>query len=197
MRQTINTIIHQPALSPCPSPRLGRGAGGEGQPARRASLFFQQLTIVFAIMFLIAGCSTVNALNPFKSSGPQKAKVETIKIISDINLNNNMATALDLVFVYDVPNLQLPKTGPEWFQEKEKRKYGLADAFDVVSLQIPPPDLVTVQTVELPRRYRDAVKVLCYANYIDAAGQPMLNLTPYPRVSLRLTRTKIIVTPLP
>jgi type VI secretion system protein len=124
------------------------------------------------------------------SSSPPKTNVESIQVVAESNANQNTATALDIVFVYDTTAAgMLPKTGPDWFDKKASLVSGLAKSIDVVSLQVPPA--MTVE-VPLPKKYYKAIGVYSYANYLEAAGQPMGNLTPYKKMTIRLTPDNIV-----
>jgi type VI secretion system protein len=124
------------------------------------------------------------------SSSPPKTKVEGIQVVAESKANQNTATALDIVFVYDTTAAgMLPKTGPDWFDKKAALVSGLAKSIDVVSLQVPPT--MTVE-VPLPKKYDKAIGVYSYANYLEAAGQPMGNLTPYKQMTIRLTPDNVI-----
>jgi type VI secretion system protein len=137
--------------------------------------------IATAILFaLLAACS----------SSPPKTNVESIQVVAESNANQNTATALDIVFVYDTAAAgMLPKTGPEWFDKKAALVSGLATSINVVSLQVPPAMTVSVP---LPKKYAKAIGVYVYANYLGTAGQPMGNLTPYEQMTIRLTPDNII-----
>lgn len=115
------------------------------------------------------------------SNNPLRA----IQIVAEPNANQNSATAMDIVFVYDPTALSLlPKTGPEWFAKKATLAVGLGDAIDTVSLQVPPATLI--DDVALPQRAKKALAVYCYANYLTPSGQAMGNLTAYKQVRIRL-----------
>lgn len=119
-----------------------------------------------------------------------KTEVESIQVVAESNANQNTATALDIVFVYDATSAgMLPKTGPEWFDKKAGLISGLAKGIDVVPLQIPPEMTVDVP---LPKRYAKAIGVYSYANYLEPAGQPMGNLTPYKQMTIRLAPDNVV-----
>jgi type VI secretion system protein len=122
--------------------------------------------------------------------------LQTIQVLADVNANQNNATALDLVFVYDSSTLPLlPKSGPEWFDKKAALVAGLATAIDVVSLQIPPASNVNLPAAPpFPARYAKAVGVYGYANYVTPAGQAVLNLTPYGTVGIMLAPDTVTMT---
>lgn len=133
-----------------------------------------------ALLALLAACS----------SSPPKTAVKSIQVLAEINANRNTATALDVVFVYDAASAgMLPKTGPGWFDKKAALVNGLAKSIDVVPLQVPPA--MTVK-VPLPEKHSKAIGVYSYANYLEAAGQPMGNLTPYKHITIRLTPDNIV-----
>lgn len=139
-----------------------------------------KIAILVLLSSLLAACS----------SKPPKTEVKSIQVISTVNANQNTATALDIVFVYDPASASLlPKTGPDWFDKKPALVSGLAKAIDVVALQVPPAMTVDVP---LPKGYAKAIGVYSYANYLEAAGQPMGNLTPYKQPVIRLTPDNII-----
>lgn len=115
--------------------------------------------------------------------------LQSIQILAEVNANQINATALDLVFVYDANILSLlPKNGTDWFNQKAALSAGFATAIDVISLQITPASSVQLpDNPAFPARYKKAIGVYSYANYVNPAGQPVANLTPYGNVQIRLT----------
>lgn len=139
-----------------------------------------------ALFFLLALAATL----PGCSSTPPRTAIKEIQVVAEVNANQNTATALDIVFAYDTASASLlPKTGPDWFDKKAALMNGLATGIDVVSLQIPPA--MTVH-VPLPAKAGKAIGVYSYANYLGAAGQPVGNLTPYKKMTIRLTPDTIV-----
>ncbi|RCS59522.1 hypothetical protein [Parvibium lacunae] len=133
------------------------------------------LLLITALCALTA-CSTLDW--PFANS-------RTISIQADTDANQNSATAIDIVLVYDQAALsQLPQTGPEWFTKKAALTAGLGDAMKVVSLQIPPAKLI--DDVPLPKHAKKAVAVYCYTNYLSIGGQAMGDLTNFKKVRIKL-----------
>lgn len=123
------------------------------------------------------------------SSGPPKTRLRGIEVAAALGANANTATALDVVFVFDPAALPLlPKTGPEWFEHKAALAGGLANAIEVVSVQVPP---AAALTLPLPARHARAIGVYSFANYVAPAGQPVANLTPFRQVTLRLAPERI------
>lgn len=132
----------------------------------------------FFALFVVTACSSTPT-----------TKVKRIDVVADVNANRNMATALDIVFVYDpAAAALLPRTGPEWFERKAALVSGLASAIDVVSLQVPPAMRFEVQ---MPKNRGKAIGVYSYANYVEPAGQPMGNLTPFREITIGLAPDRI------
>jgi type VI secretion system protein len=146
------------------------------QHARRIERLMALLSVC-----LLTACSLFD--------GPKTTTLGQVKVVAEINANQNSATELDMVFVYDTTlTALLPKTGPEWFDTKAALMAGMATGVDVVSLQIPP---ATLADVKLPGRHGKAIGVYVFANYLSTAGQPMSNLTPYKKVIIWLTPTTV------
>ncbi|HKQ30730.1 MAG TPA: hypothetical protein VJS66_05545 [Burkholderiales bacterium] len=119
--------------------------------------------------------------------GPPKTNLASIAVIAEDGANQNSASALDLVFVYDPAVAEfLPKTGPAWFESKASLLSGSPRALDVVSLQIPPSFALDADAISLPKRYKDAIRVMAYANYIAEDGRYPINLTELRRAVIRL-----------
>lgn len=133
------------------------------------------LVSLVAAAALLSGCAAVEKL---LGIGPHTA-LRKLQVVAPLGANQNTATAMDVVFVYDsTAQATLPKTGPEWFAAKQALLAGLALSVDVVSLQIPPGS--ALQEVALPKNYYyKSVAVYSYVNYLSPAGQPLGNLTPF------------------
>ncbi|TJZ62602.1 hypothetical protein [Chitiniphilus eburneus] len=136
---------------------------------------------------LLAGCGTVKK---WVYGDPPRTDLRGLRVLVDTDANNNTATAMDIVLVYSANGIaMLPKTGPDWFTQKTALLATLGPKVDVVSLQLPPA--AVVDPVLLPKRYRDAVGIYAFPNYIDAKGQPVLDLTWFNKPTLRLRAADI------
>ena len=141
-----------------------------------------------AMLMSLNGCSVMNL---FSSSTP-KAKLTTIGVVATDDANSNMATALDLVFVYSTEaGAMLPKTAPDWFAHRDGFIAAAPTDLDVVSLQIPPA--FVMKEVALPSRHSKALQVVVYANYIAAAGQNKLVLTGVKSALIRLESKSVVL----
>lgn len=134
-------------------------------------------TAIFVAVAAVCACGWL-------AKGPVTTRLATLKVIAEPGADQNSATALDVVFVYDAAAIEiLPKTGPAWFQTKAALRAASPRAFDVVELQIPPEYALNVA---LPKRSGQALRVVAYANYISEAGHPALNLTDAKHAVIRL-----------
>lgn len=141
------------------------------------------LVIALFLMSLLSACSL---LRMFTDTTPLKK----VRIIAEVNANQNTATAIDVVFVYEKNAIALlPKTAPEWFEKKDALVLSLATNIDVVSLQVPP---ATVASLKLPDRHGKALGVYSYINYLDVSGQAVGNLTPYKTMNIWLTPASVV-----
>jgi len=143
-----------------------------------------RLFLPLFLALLLGGCGTLDALKRLVGLGPQKTSLESVQIVALADANRNLPTRLDLVFVYDpVLTAQLPKSGPQWFQQKAALLAAWPKKLEVVTLEIPP---LSEATPTLPKGYGKADTVLAYADYLASAGQPVANLTPFARVLITL-----------
>lgn len=123
---------------------------------------FKFLIVAIAASCLLGGCSSVNvnAQNPLRR----------VLIEAHGNANNDLATAVDIVLIYDAYILPvLPKSAPEWFDKKTSLLAGFSQKIEVISVQIPPASASVL--VQLPKNISKAVSVVSYANYIASEGQ--------------------------
>lgn len=115
----------------------------------------------------------------------------TIDVVAELGANSDMATAIDILFVASPAALdRLPKTGPEWFASRAALIAGLGPVISIVSLQIPPGSLATVQR---PRGICRPAAVLVFANMISARGTAVMTLAD--DGTLRVRPTDLLWTP--
>jgi type VI secretion system protein len=135
---------------------------------------------------VLAGCNVLSNLLDFST----KTALKELDVVAEVGANQDMATALDVVFVIDKNALPvLPRTGPEWFANKGPLLDGLASGVIVLSLQMSTPDQIRAQP--LPKGYERALAVYSYANYLSPGGQPLGNLTTFRCALITLKSTRI------
>jgi type VI secretion system protein len=147
------------------------------------------------VSVLILSCALLSAcgLKRKIGIGPPLPSVKSISVGADIDANLGNATRLDLVVVYsDAAKSTMPKTGPEWFRDRDALRSMLATDIDVVSLEVPAPS--ETFKVKLPKKARrKGLAVFAYANYAAPGGWPVVALTPFKRPNLQLQAAKIAV----
>lgn len=134
---------------------------------------------------LLSGCGLMDI---FQSLYP-KSDLAQLRIVAEADANQTMATALDLVFVYDKTLIPLlPKSGPEWFAKKKSIVANQPGSYVVVSLEVPPGMVVDAP---LPKRSGQALGVFLFANYLGKEGQFPVNLSIFSSAEIRLKANSI------
>lgn len=137
------------------------------------------------------GCGFISHALDYSPTTSLKA----VQLAADTDANQDMATAVDIVFVYDkAAQPLLPKTAPEWFANRDALRSGLASGIAVLEIQIVPGQ---INRPALPGGYGKAVWVYSYASYQAAGGQAVGNLTPYQCALIALRNTQISITSCP
>jgi len=152
---------------------------------------------VFAVVLCalaISACSVIKPVKRMLHIGPDRPALKQLKVSADQKANGGNATELDVVVATsDKAVAALPKTGPDWFRQRETLRREFPKELMVVSLEIdtPSPEF----EVELPKGTRnDGLSVQVYANYSNKRGWPAIALTPFKRAALRLGPASISVT---
>lgn len=134
---------------------------------------------------LLSGCGLMDI---FQSLYP-KSDLAQLRIVAEADANQTMATALDLVFIYDKTLIPLlPKSGPEWFAKKKSIVANQPGNYVVVSLEVPPGMVVDAP---LPKRSGQALGVFLFANYLGKEGQFPVNLSTFSSAEIRLKANSI------
>lgn len=140
----------------------------------------RRVVVVLMLGVLASACAAwrgLTAVSPLRS----------VHVVATSNANENSATALSLVFVYerDAKRL-LPDSATAWFSQRGALVSALASSIDVVTLQVPPG--VADLGVKLPDRHGKAVAVYAYAGYLPPVGQQRLDLGGHARILITLCR---------
>lgn len=145
-----------------------------------------------ACAVLLVGLTGCGAVNKLLGRSPTTA-LSSLRVAAPPGANLNSAVQLDIVFLYDsASTAMLPQTSPEWFAQKTALLNGLAQAIDVVHLEVPPAQVI--DAVALPKRAGKAVVVYAYANYLTKEGQVRVDLTRFRRAVVWLAATQVSVT---
>ncbi len=143
--------------------------------------------IAILALSLLAGCGSIKSK---LGIGPPRTDLRSLTMLAEQGANQGNATQIDIVVVYDDSVVaRLPKTGPEWFRERDALQKALATAIEVVPLEVDTPSAGFA--VKLPKRVKKSFAVYAFANYVAPEGWPLIALAPYKKVTLRLQSTSI------
>lgn len=143
--------------------------------------------IVLLALSLLAGCGSIKSK---LGIGPPRSDLRSLKMIAEQGANQGNATQIDIVVVYDNSVVaRLPKTGPDWFRQRDALQKELATAIEVVPLEVDTPSASFA--VKLPKNVKKSFAVYAFANYVAPEGWPLIALAPYKKATLRLQPTSI------
>jgi len=146
----------------------------------RPKPFSPALTIARSLSLLacalLAACSTPRVSDPLD-----------INVIVALDANQHSPFAFELVYVFDQAALaRLPRTSAEWFQPRPPDAYPGGSIRSWYYELVPGRNLRTSHPAP-----HGTVAVIGYADYIDPAGQPMIDLTGYRKVTMRFGRDRV------
>lgn len=146
-----------------------------------------QYALILLMLLAVTGCSMVSHW------WRDTTALKTVNIQASEDVNDFSAVMVDLVFVRDKDLVaQLPDNAPEWFSRKQGLLFKYPKELSLRSLQVPPN--FREQAIALPDNYRDAQRVLVYANYVNLQGQLPLEITDYPVINLELQKDRVVLT---
>ena len=146
-----------------------------------------QYALILLMLLAVTGCSMVSHW------WRDTTALKTVNIQASEDVNDFSAVMVDLVFVRDKDLVaQLPYNAPEWFSRKQGLLFKYPKELSLRSLQVPPS--FREQAIALPDNYRDAQRVLVYANYVNLQGQLPLEITDYPVINLELQKDRVVLT---
>ena len=118
-----------------------------------------RLVALLAIMGLAASASAETAIN-------------AIRVTSRMDLNSILLSGIDVVFFYDNSIVSdQPFTQFDWYSKKREYRETHAEVIDVVNLPI--LQGFDAANLSLPQRYREAVKVLVFAEHQTPQSAPV------------------------
>lgn len=134
------------------------------------------LPLLLLVVTLLGGCAGLRWLGllPPKPLNP----LTQVQLVADSDANQNTATAIDLLWVFDSTALAaLPQSGPQWFANRATLRANLGARLAVVSVELPPG--AALQSLPLPAKHGSAVVVLAYVNHLSAPGQVVGRISDY------------------
>ncbi|WP_113875100.1 hypothetical protein [Marinomonas aquiplantarum] len=149
--------------------------------------------VVYALLVcLLSGCGkTLNLVEktagkyvPFYSY--DKTLLTSIKLQAEANSNNNLPTALDIVFIFDAKSISalMDLSGPDWFSNKASLALLYQQKISVLSYEVVPQ--TAPMTLTLPAQYYQAYGVLLFANYLDEPGQYLADISQFKQLLITL-----------
>jgi type VI secretion system protein len=152
-----------------------------------------RIAAILVCIALLAGCSAMSPVKRVLGIGPDRPALRALKLSADGDANRGNATQVDIVVAYsERAEAALPKTGPDWFRQRESLRSAFPKDLAVVSLEVPAP--TPEFEIALPKGTRnDGLAVYAFANYAAKEGWPAIGLTRFKRVALRLGATSIAV----
>ena len=146
-----------------------------------------QRALLLVVFLAVTGCSIVSHW------WRDTTALKTVNVQASDDVNDFSAVMVDLVFVHDKDLVaQLPDNAADWFSRKQGLLFKYPKELSLRSLQVPPN--FREQGIALPGNYRDAQRVLVYANYVNLQGQLPLEITDYPVINLELEKDRVVLT---
>ena len=147
----------------------------------------------FCLIFLglISGCSALKSVYGASISLvglDRKIPLKAIYLSSTADANRHSSTAIDIVFVYqDNLDKTLKKmSGPQWFRERDSLMLQFDKEVVVAHFEVVP--LTATNSVNLPKDFRKAGRVLLFANYVAKSGQFVADITEYQSLVISLEK---------
>lgn len=123
-------------------------------------------------LLIIAALSLADEPRAVFAEESEQSGIHSIRVQSRLDPNAILITEIDVVFVYD-PALveQMPATKRQWYSNKRNFTRRAAEGLDVVNLFI--PQGFDSDTLSLPSRRNEALRVLVYAYHDSADAAPV------------------------
>ena len=114
-----------------------------------------------ALSICLTSCAAMEA---FTGKGPQ-ILIENIKIVAERNMNNNSATPLDLVLVYDekLLGILLGLTANDYFAKRQQLLKDNSGMMEAISFEMTPSQVLPDYQVKY--LYPNPAGAILYANY--------------------------------
>lgn len=153
-------------------------------------IFLRRCLPMLLVLALLGGCAVVGRLKSKIGVGPPLAALRSLTVSAEQGANQGNATQIDIVVVYSKSaDARLPKAGPDWFRQRDALQKELAEAIEVVPLEVETPSASF--RVKLPKKIKNSLSVYVFANYVAPDGWPLIALTPYKKAALLLQPVSI------
>ena len=156
---------------------------------------FTQYVGSVLLLLLVTGCSSIGStVNKIKKVADEyiplyeykSTDLDKVWIQSDADSNQNLPTAVDILFIYDQKTADALSalSGPDWFAQKRALLLKYQAKMFIKALEVVPHS--PKQAVILPDTFYNAISVLMFANYLAADGQYLADITQYCHLNIRL-----------
>lgn len=151
---------------------------------------FRLLLLALLALCLLGGCGSIKRK---LGIGPAHALLRSLTVAADAGANLGNGTQLDIVVVYSSAAVaRMPKTGPDWFRQRDALQKELGKDIVVLPQEVETPSASFA--VKLPRDTRKkGLAVFAFANYAAPEGWPVIALTTYKKAALRLQANVVTV----
>ena len=106
------------------------------------------------------------------ASNPSLSEIASIHISSRLDPNAITITQVDIIFVYDQATIDLfPTTKTEWYSNQRRFIADAGKSIDLISVFI--PQGFDSETISLPQRGSEALKVYVFAQHDDSEAPPI------------------------
>lgn len=145
-----------------------------------------KLLITFLLSVTLCGCSALESLNVLELlKFEKKTSLKSLSVTAAEKANQDMATALDVVFIKDKDLInKLPTDGLLWFQQRQGWVDNNPKKITLLSIEIPPHR--SLEEVKLPEDWDDSNNVVAYLKYFSKGGQNRLDLTSFEHAFIEL-----------
>ena len=151
---------------------------------------FRLLLLALLALCLLGGCGSIKRK---LGIGPAHALLRSLTVAAEAGANLGNGTQLDIVVVYSSAAVaRMPKTGPDWFRQRDALQKELGKDIVVLPQEVETPS--PSFAVKLPRDTRKkGLAVFAFANYAAPEGWPVIALTTYKKAALRLQANVVTV----
>ena len=105
-------------------------------------------------------------------SNPSLSEITSIHISSRLDPNAITITQVDIIFVYDQATIDLfPTTKTAWYSTQRRFVADAGKSIDLISVFI--PQGFDSETISLPQRESEALKVYVFAQHDDSEAPPI------------------------
>ena len=148
------------------------------------------MILILLMLCVLGGCNSIEKTLG-KVAGlysDNKTALWAVSVTSQPNSNSDLPVSVDLVFIFDQtvnPSL-VGLSGPQWFADKARLMLNFDQQLAVAAIEVVPDTLMF--TIKLPEGYRDAVKVLLFANFVSKPGQYVADISRFNQLHITLTQ---------